>query len=458
MTDQREGWPGDKRYLTRKAEDGVWYATIDVPRPLQEIVGKKRFMRSLKTRSLGEAQRRRWAVVASFHEEIAAKAAADTSTATARHDEHVRMALQAREELREIDDHEGRSDYSDMILSVASNIRDTRQADQFQEIALGLADPVELHVERYLATTTFTDRTKADMRTAVSGLLAWTKSAKKPGTVQKLTSRIAGEYRDALVAAKTNTRTTNKKISLLSGYWRWLGTAGIIDPDRPNPWKGKSLPKPKAWRDDPEQSTAMRPFTDNEVTRLLSGDMPNADMLDLMKIAALSGMRLEEIGQLRVADCVDDVFNIRKSKTKAGLRKVPTHSDLAGIIAKRTKDKAQDAFIFPDFTASGWDDARTMAISKAFGRYRKKVGVNDTPDGSRRSRVDFHSFRRWFARKCEEAGQQQTIVARVMGHETGIGITFGTYSQAQPLDLMRTCVESVKLPPDIRNLKGLEAA
>lgn len=33
-----------------------------------------------------------------------------------------------------------------------------------------------------------------------------------------------------------------------------------------------------------------------------------------------------------------------------------------------------------------------------------------------------------------------------MGHEKGLGLTFGTYSQAKPLELMKACVECVKLP------------
>ncbi|MCQ1571730.1 tyrosine-type recombinase/integrase [Neorhizobium galegae] len=445
LTKQHQGgWPGDKRHLMRKTQDGVWYATIDVPRPLRTILGKKRLVRSLQTRDLGEAQRSRWKVIASFHEEIAAATTKSSAEAQDQRGVHVRLALEAREEMRSIEDSEDRDNYSDMIETVVESMKDSTEAEQFRDIALRGADPIDLHLERYFAATTLAARSKADATTAVGELTSWLKKNKHPLNVQRLTSRLAGEYRDSLVSAKMHVRTLNKKISLLSSYWRWLGKAGVIDADKPNPWKGKSLPKPKAWRDGSDQ-TGMRPFTDEEVSKLLAGKA-DKDMMDLMKIAALSGMRIEEIGQLRVADCANDLFNIRRAKTKASIRKVPIHPELKEIIAARVEDKAQDGFIFPDFKDSGWDGARTMAISKAFGRYRKDIGVDETPEGSRRSRIDFHSFRRWFARKCEEAGQQQNIVARVMGHEIGLGITFGTYSRAQPLDLMRSCVESVKLP------------
>ena len=448
------GWPGDKRYLTQKVQHGVWYVTVDVPRPYQTALGRKRVLRSLKTRDLKTAQSLRWSAVA----EIKAEVQRSVEAATGHPDASLTAwALEVREELRSAKT-KGRDTREMVAEALSARLEEiaTRHspdtAAEVYQIATGKADPLTLHLDRYLDNSGLTARTKADVRTAVAEFEDWLTETHRPLAVQAVDSRTAGEFRDQyLIPVKKNTRTVNKKLSLLSGYWKWLIKNGVLDRDATSPWAGKSLAKPKHWQQAEDEKDGPRPFTEDEIKALLTGNA-DADLADLMRIAALSGMRLEEIGQLRVKDCADEVFNIRRSKTPAGVRKVPIHPALKAIVTRRTKDaetgddKDPETFIFPDFPESGWDNSRTMAVSKRFATYRRSVGVDDVTPGQRRSKVDFHSFRRWFAHECEVAGQSETVVARVMGHEKGLGLTFGTYSQAKPLELMKACVECVKLP------------
>jgi integrase len=448
------GWPGDKRYLTQKVQHGVWYVTVDVPRQHRETLGRKRFIRSLKTRDLKTAQSLRWGAVAQIMAEVERGVLAATGHGDA---SLTAWALEVREELRSVPAkaHDTREMVEEALSARLDEIAMRHGHDTAMEvhgIATGKADPLTLHLDRYLDNSGLTDRTKADVRTAVAEFEGWLTDNHRAPSVQAVDSRAAGEFRDLfLIPVKKHTRTINKKLSLLSGYWKWLTKNGVLDRDASSPWAGKSLAKPKYWQKADDEKDEPRPFTEDEMKALLAGNA-DADLSDLMRIAALSGLRLEEIGQLRVKDCVDEVFNIRRSKTPAGVRKVPIHSALRAIVAKRTKDAETgddldpEAFIFPDFPESGWDNSRTMAVSKRFATYRRSVGVDDVPPGQRRSRVDFHSFRRWFAHECEMAGHHETLVARVMGHSKGVSITYGTYSKAQPLELMKTCVESVRLP------------
>lgn len=448
------GWPGDKRYLTQKVPHGVWYVTVDVPRPYQAALGRKRVLRSLKTRDLKTAQNLRWSVVAAIKEEVQRSVEAATGHPDA---SLTAWAMEVREELRSAKT-KGRDTREMVEEALSARLEEiaTRHspdtAAEVYQIATGKADPLTQHLDRYLDKSGLTARTKADVRTAVAEFEDWLTETHRPLTVQTVDSRTAGEFRDLfLIPVKKHTRTVNKKLSLISGYWKWLSKNGVLDRDAPSPWAGKSLPKPKQWQQTEEAQYKPRPFTEDEMKALLAGDA-DADLADLMRIAALSGMRLEEIGQLRVKDCADEVFNIRRSKTPAGVRKVPIHSALRAIVTRRTKDaktgddKDPETFIFPDFPESGWDNSRTMAVSKRFATYRRSVGVDEIPEGQKRSRVDFHSFRRWFAHECEVAGQNEAVVARVMGHKKDLGITFSLYAQAKPLELMKACVECVKLP------------
>jgi integrase len=91
------------------------------------------------------------------------------------------------------------------------------------------------------------------------------------------------------------------------------------------------------------------------------------------------------------------------------------------------------------------DRERSMAVSKRFGYYRKRLGVDDRLEGRRQSRIDFHSFRRWFVTKAREAGIDRATVAAVVGHEVG-NLTDDTYSGGPSMALKRKCVEAVRLP------------
>jgi integrase len=86
-----------------------------------------------------------------------------------------------------------------------------------------------------------------------------------------------------------------------------------------------------------------------------------------------------------------------------------------------------------------------MALSKRFGRYRQTLCVHETADGARHSRVDFHSWRRWFITTARNAGVDRAVVAAVVGHEVG-NLTDDTYSGGPGEKLLRACVEAVRLP------------
>ena len=98
---------------------------------------------------------------------------------------------------------------------------------------------------------------------------------------------------------------------------------------------------------------------------------------------------------------------------------------------------------------------RGQPISKSFMRERRALGVDERPEGRRHSRIDFHSFRRWFIKKARDAihagatGYDQWTIADVVGHDReseGLSMTMGRYPGRAPEAAMRACVEAVKLP------------
>jgi hypothetical protein len=73
------------------------------------------------------------------------------------------------------------------------------------------------------------------------------------------------------------------------------------------------------------------------------------------------------------------------------------------------------------------------------------VGVEEVVPGRRRSLVNFHSFRRYFITKAEQADQMEHIIAVVVGHKR-TGMTLGRYSGGPLLEQAGRCVEAVRLP------------
>ena len=188
---------------------------------------------------------------------------------------------------------------------------------------------------------------------------------------------------------------------------------------------------------------------DDEVKRLLNG--PAApEMHDLMRIAALTGARLDAIVCLRAKDCKDGNFTFKPQKKETSSRLCPIHPALVEIVERRTSGLSDDDSIFPE-----WPPAKSrktlrehsFKASNHFTDYRRKVGVDERREGSRRARVNFHSFRRWFITAAERADQPESIIAAVVGHKRQ-GMTLGVYSGGPLLEQARRCVEAVKLPID----------
>lgn len=447
---------GDYQYLFQPRGDGsTWYVTVAIPRPLRpEFGGRKALVKSARTTDINVARAARWSALAGLRAEIEKVRSRLAGQDNPLH----REALEWRNYLASAPP----DDYDVAFERIVERAQELAhrpaatgaspdeggedpdgKAQTFYELATGKATPIDTYMERWLAGTTYTERTKADARTAVNQLQHWCDDNNRPAFIERIDDRAASDFRDAVFVGKTHPKTANKKLSALRQYWTWLDSSFGI---KPNPWQNKSLPKPKAHQQDPDGASGReRPFTDDELVRLLSGNADD-DLHDMMLIAALSGMRLEEIGQLRIGDCQNGVFNVRRSKTAAGIRTVPVHPKLAPTMKRRMgKRTAPLEYLFAGLTDTGWDGNRTMAASKRFATYRRGVGVDDKRQGARRSKVNFHSFRRWFATKCEEAGIRENVTEAVMGQAKG-GMAYRVYSQAELAELKRQCVLSVKLP------------
>lgn len=447
----------DRRYL--KKHGNQWIVVIKVPERLRPIIGKAHLKHPLHTDSLAVANREKFRIVAEMKERLQQAEKDQRKKDGLAPDRLTEEALQWRESIAiaeddpsfyQYEDEEGNvlEDGYDLTLSlVADRAEEIAQkegparARQFHDIARGKATPILSLVDNWLAERPMKPRQQTDYRRAVMKFEAWLSTNKLPTTVEGCTRRIAGRYiSEVFVAGNIHPRTANKDISCLSSFWKWLLKKGYVTE---NIWKEQSLPKPK-----PKKNEKKRAYTDEEIKTLFSGKASRL-LKDFMAIAALSGMRVEEIAKLTAGDILNNCFDISEAKTPAGDRLVPIHSALSGIIARRTKGKGPKDALFPELPIpeEGSPIERSQKVVKGFTAYRRKVGVDDVPEGARQSRVDFHSFRRWFITKAEQAQQPPHFIEALVGHKRQ-GMSLGRYSEGPLLDQFRAVVESVQLPEE----------
>ncbi|MBY0610960.1 MAG: tyrosine-type recombinase/integrase [Beijerinckiaceae bacterium] len=432
-----------------------YYALTEVPPSLREAIGRKRFCKSLKTNDRAVANSRKWSVLAEFNAEI--EAARSRVTGDAALDE----ARKLREELRKAPEKEAET-LRDVIAMQAEELRgapisDTagippweyeydekreEQAKAFHGLATGSATPLNEYLDQWLRETTYTARSQTDHRRAIRRLQDWGTK-----TLEEITRRKAGEFVSWLLMPHPEAlwsgdrRSAAKLKSSLSRYWHWLKGKGLVDH---NPWTEQTIHKPKA--NQVGYIEKARAFTDDEVLLLLEGSAKPI-IADFIRIAALSGMRIDEICRLRVRDCENNLFYVSKAKTQAGVRYVPIHPDLHAILERRQKDKGPDEYLFNELKdpKAGSASERSMPVVKAFSRYLRKLKLEVLVGDKKRSLVTFHSLRRWFVTKAEQAGQPEAIIAAVVGHKRA-GMTLGLYSAGPSADQFKVCVEAVKLP------------
>lgn len=462
--------PPERQYL--ELHGGSWRVTITVPEAARAELGG-RLRKDLRTDSLKEANLRKGVYVREFQARIKAVLAKAGVHRKRVMDEAERLAEWARlAKEQNTPKHEWDAYYeavAELKLKLAEeggqyvsdpdapwdpdfgpmdrwepDPESVAMAEEFADRALLKGTAFEERHAKYLTESKVQARTLADDRRALALLVQWLASREPPVPpfVERVTPKRAREFAKALPGlAGVSPVTANKYISRLSSFWIWL--AGEVDSAAVNPWANAAHKgaRPKAGEEE-------RAFTDTELAKLLTGPA-TPHMLDLMYIGALTGARLDAIVDLTVGDCENDVIMFHPRKKETHQRYVPIHPDLAPIIARRSEGKTSDSWMFPEWPPvkkAGSMRERSFKASNHFTDYRRLVGVDEVVPGARRARTNFHSFRRWFISRMEQAGVDGDLISAIVGHQRG-SITLDTYAEGASLELARKAIAKIKLPP-----------
>lgn len=224
---------------------------------------------------------------------------------------------------------------------------------------------------------------------------------------------------------------------------------------------GRDVPEPETRRLwSPAQLTALfrspvwsgtRARADDFTHRHEEGPHVHVDAYWWLPVVALhSGLRLEEIAQLRHADLHEDeggrpFLGItdkgpgQRLKTKSSRRGVPLHPFLVETGFPRLFVPGRAGWVFPELKLAGRPPKRGGQYSEDFTAYRRACGLYE------RLR-DFHSFRHTLVTALREAGADAGVVAHLVGHrsdptyarweQTDGYTTFSVAAYSRALDLL----------------------
>lgn len=257
--------------------------------------------------------------------------------------------------------------------------------------------------------------------------------------------RTLREVVDSAVSYKTITAVTvNNRLRKLSAFLNWCKSNNYL---AENPLMGIKVMVGSA-------KEARMSFDKHDLVALLDQASLGKEARKhswrywLPLLGRATGARLEELCQLRIDDfieqqgiqCIriDDSREDQKLKNTSSRRILPLHPALIelGLLGYVESTRATGADrLFHDLVAVRGKLGH--APSKWFGRYKQGMGITN-------SRKTFHSFRHTLIDDLRDAGVQDSLIKRIVGHEDS-AVTFSIYGSRSPLKAMAEAFHHIEL-------------
>ena len=301
-----------------------------------------------------------------------------------------------------------------------------RQAQEKLSVAVGVATGQLVRLSDYIdgwaEQWEVKDKTKDDGRRAVQQFvkhLPYLHSVKRVA-VKTYFNELGLAY-----------QTQAKRLNSLRQFWIYVHDQLEID-EIPDPWRdaiSKKIKKANASAND-------KPIWDREAFTIeqlhqLHREAKGQDLKDLIKIAAYTGMRREEICSLSRIEAEN--FVVLDAKTEAGNRVIPIHPKLRedNILERWEATKAN--------LSTNMYGSRSDAIGKRFGRLKTSLGFEGN--------YTFHSIRHTVASELFRIDPTQHLVLSLMlGHSTKAmqsSMTLNTYVHGNDMVRARELIEGL---------------
>lgn len=384
----------------------TWWACHSISPRLRPLLGG----RAEFARSTGERDKARARVVAAgFEQEWLAKIEAAKATLKDR----ARRAADPATDLMTI--------FEEVIEEAADagDVFAKRWRRDSPPPAAGLAD----RLDDWLATLV-NDRAKTiHMKKATI-----TKFSSEFKHVNSVHRKAVQEWANRQITSGVAVATVRRSLSELRGYWGYLQSLEIVSDDV-QPFDKLTLPK--------SSEDSRRAFEPGQVVALIAAAEAGGDreLADVIRVAAWTGGRLEEVAALEIADFLGEEIILRGTKTASAPRRLPVHSSLAPTLTRLAGDR-KTGFLFAGLTENKFKD-RSNAVGKRFGRLKT--------DNAYGEEYVFHSIRKTFSNVLWSAGVQRELISQLMGHKTG-SITIDVYARDPQFKAKRQAIGRLVYP------------
>lgn len=397
----------------------TYHAILVVPKDVRGILGRSKFKRSTKCKSLKNAQLTAAPWVAEWWQEINQ---ARTNPDAALERIAKLMALKAEQEedkeyvhVEHGIDKDGKpashgwteAEHTiDYYLDGLDQHSKPSDVERMKAIYYGLTGiPLALFVDSWIADhyANSAARTQKEARAAIDRVVEYFP------TLDDLTIRNRQRW---LKSEARAVKTVTKALSFVRSYYSWLGENQHVGASEVNPFHTDDIQLPRKLA----KKQSYLPFAVSDVVKLRQAAQEAGDtvLMRFIDIAQFTGMRLSEIAQLGAKESVATVDGVKclkvrdDAKTAAGSgRLVPIADTLAARVPLQKLPSP------PNLDYSGQD------VGKRFGRLKTKLGYG--------KQHVFHSIRKTAATVFEQAGVPEGVTADIIGHEKQT-MTYGLYS------------------------------
>lgn len=408
----------------------TYFAVLFVPKDVRYILGKTKFSRSTKTGNLSTAEHRASAFVLGWKAEIlrARHEAPDPIVAEALdlYSNLIRKDISSTtvEEIIEDRENEIRLD-ENPYKSVEFKLIATGKKKALSALVPGWKN---YQISRRLAEKTI------DQMTNDIGYLT-----KAFDTTNLLSKRNATIWiRDFAKLNNLSPSSVTRIISSCRNFYEYLKIIEEVSENEINPFIVPiEFKKSKSFKiKDSNKTNSWNPFDEKDVVDLHRSALNNKDQIlaDLIVLGAYTGARIEEICSVKCENIKLQTmsYEIIEAKTQAGIREIPIHSKLKNLI-ERLMNESTDGYLLSGLTFNKYQ-GRSNAIGKRFGRLKTKNEFG--------KKYVFHSIRKTFTTKIENALVTENVTADLIGHEKP-NLTYGIYSGGTSLEVKRSAIEKI---------------
>ncbi|WOI56592.1 tyrosine-type recombinase/integrase [Palleronia sp. LCG004] len=229
--------------------------------------------------------------------------------------------------------------------------------------------------------------------TAVKHLHAFLEDPAEAACLEDVTPHLARRFRDVYLPAAKSPRapnglssgTVNKNVTLLKAIWVWAIDRNLTAQRYRDPWVFTQL-TPRARSDE---APRREDFTAQEVSAILSAAPRGTREGDLLRLALVTGCRVDELAMVKTQDLEDDAegINLAEGKSRNARRYVPIPEGAWPIMSRRLVEHGESGPLFPDWPIRP-SVGKVYAISQWFTRFRRQVLGGETD-----KRLSLHSTR-----------------------------------------------------------------